>query len=359
MKRILCLINTLEAGGAQRQLVGLAGFLKKHGYDVLLAHYQQPSFYAPDLDKKGVPYIFLEKAQNKRKRIWYIMKFIREYKPDVVIAYLDSPTICTSVAKLFNRRFKLIVSERNTTLQTNFRDRIKFELFRIADFVVPNSFSQANYINSNFPFLSDKVVTIPNFVDIDFFVPPVERKRSEILEIIIAARIAPQKNTIGFIDTVAALKERGHKFHMTWYGLTDSPTDYETLCKKKIEQCGVADVFTFKEKTPAIKDCYQQADYFCLPSFYEGTPNAMCEAMACGLPVLCSNVCDNPFYVVNNENGFLFDPHNTDSIVEAFEKMFSINDDVYLSFSKKSRSVVQQKLSTDAFFKSYTKLVEH
>ena len=51
-------------------------------------------------------------------------------------------------------------------------------------------------------------------------------------------------------------------------------------------------------------------DAFCLPSFKEGYPNVIVEAMSCELPVLCSKICENPVIVEDNINGFLFDPHN-------------------------------------------------
>lgn len=357
MKKILCFIDNLGPGGAQRQLVGLASFLKEKGYDVTVAFYDDNRFYDDLLKTKGVPYDYLEKAKKTTFRIWHVARYIRKTRPDVVIAYLETPSICACIARLFHR-FKLIVSERNTTQHTGRNEKIRFNLFRIADYVVPNAYSQETYMRTTFPKLADKIVTIPNFVDLEHFVPPLKRCRREVPEIMIAASIWASKNTLGFIDAVAKLKEKGHKFHISWYGLNKKHIDYINQCRQKIERFSVADCIDLKEKTTQIKECYQEADYFCLPSFYEGTPNVICEAMACGLPVVCSDVCDNSKYVIEGENGFLFNPKDTDSVVMAFERLFALTEEEYNSYCQNSRILAGQKLSKDAFVNAYIKLLK-
>ena len=167
MKKILCLIDSLGPGGAQRQLVGLASFLKEMEYEVTVAYYHNDVFYLEQLESQGVSYVYLKRAESSLKRIHQISRFIRNAKPDVVISYLETPSICACIAKFFNRSFCLIVSERNTTQKTRRNEKIRFNLFGMADYVVPNAYSQEEYIKNTFPKLSSKTITIPNFVDID------------------------------------------------------------------------------------------------------------------------------------------------------------------------------------------------
>lgn len=356
--KILCFTDYLGAGGAQRQLVGLASMLHLRGLDVKVCYYFDIPFYKDYLDERGVPHELIPSAGNHIKRIPAVTKYFRREKPDWVIAYQETPSLVATLAKLFGCHFHLIASERSTTQHTGFNERIRFNSFRWADYIVPNAYSQEKYIKSTFPFLSKKVVTIPNFVDLNYFVPPATHQRREKPEIMIAASIWPSKNTLGFIDSVAVLKAKGHKFHVSWYGLNAKNKGYCDQCQDKIKRLGVEDYIELKEKTNQIKECYQGADYFCLPSFYEGTPNVICEALACGLPVVCSNVCDNPHYVEHKKNGFLFDPHNTDSIVNSLEQLFSLSDTEYILFCKKSRELSETKLGKEKFIKSYLSLIE-
>lgn len=358
MKKILCLIDSIGAGGAQRQIVGLATFLKEMGYKVEVAIYNDDLFYANELEKLNVKYHYLKKAQNTKTRLFHIAHFIRCENPDWVISYLDTPNICSCFAKLFNRRFHLIVSERNTTQNTGVKERIRFNMYRIADVVVPNSYSQANYIKNTFGFLSEKIVTIPNFVDLKMFTPTEKQIRKEIPEIMIAASIWASKNALGFIDAVELLRRKGFQFHVSWYGLNKTWVDYIQQCQTKINNLGLTKYIELKEKTTKIRDCYQKSDYFCLPSFYEGTPNVICEAMASGLPIACSDVCDNSRYVEDGDNGFLFDPKNADSIVRALERLLLLNDDEYESYCRRSREKAEKKLSKNTFVNSYIELIE-
>lgn len=358
-KRILCLIDSLGAGGAQRQMVGLASLLKEEGYDTTVAFYHPDYFYVESLKKNDVAYIYLEKAKRSITRIWYIAQYIRKYKPDVVIAYLFTPCICACLAKLANRKFNLIVSERNTTQVTGRNERIRFWLFQQSNYVVPNSYAQEEYIKKEFPRLADKLVTIPNFVDLDYFTPPIDKQRREIPEIMIAASIWASKNTLGFIDAVAVLKDKGFRFHISWYGLNTKWLDYIKQCKEKIEDLQVAELIELKEKTEKIRECYQNADYFCLPSFYEGTPNVICEAMSCGLPVACSDVCDNSRYVKNEFNGFLFNPKDCTTIANSLGKLLSLSDEEYSSFCLHSRELAEKYLSKDKFVNAYINVIEN
>lgn len=358
MKRILCLIDFLGAGGAQRQLVGLATFLKDKGYDVTVACYQESGFYVDQLLSKGVSYVFLDKATRSSFRIWHVARFIRKIKPDVVISYLGTPSICACVAHLFNHRFQLLVSERNTTQHTGLNERLRFNLFRTADYVIPNAYAQEDYINKVFPFLSNKVVTIPNFVDLQYFSPPLKRQRRHVPEIIIVSTIRDSKNTLTLIDAVAQLKTDGAHFHISWYGKEDFHIEYINQCQHKMDQLGVSDCIELKDKTSAIHEKYQEADYFCLPSFYEGTPNVICEAMASGLPVACSDVCDNSRYVVEGVNGSLFDPHDPTTIFEAIRRLLSLSNVEYENYCDNSRQRAESMLSKERFVESYIKLFD-
>lgn len=357
MKRVLCLIDSLGPGGAQRQMVGLAALLSTGGGKTKVITYHDIPFYAPFLKENGVEYECVSCCRGILDRLRKIKGVIKSFDPDVVISFLDTPNILTSLLRINNKKWLLIVSERNTSQKKGLRELLRFNLYRFADFVVPNAFSQERFIKQHFPFLSPKVVTIPNFVDLDFFVPPAIRTRSSSPEVIIVASIRPSKNAINLIEAVASLKSKGNQFHISWYGKSDEFKDYYCQCSEIIQQRGVADVIDLKEKTYQIKERYQAADYFCLPSFYEGTPNVICEAMACGLPVACSDVCDNPRYVSEGENGALFDPVDVGSIVKAFDKLFSLEESEYRDYCRRSREKAEALLSKERFVDSYWSLI--
>lgn len=349
--------DCLGAGGAQRQLVGLAIMLKEEGYNVKVSTYYDIDFYKKQLNDAGVPNKLIPGADNTKKRILAVRSYFKKEHPDWVIAYQETPSLVACAAKILGCNYKLMVSERNTTQVVGMNERVRFFLYRWADAIVPNSYSQEKYLAEHHPWMKRKLKTITNFVDLEHF-NFVERKKRDFPEIAIAASIWESKNTLGFIDAVADLAKKSFKFHVSWYGKTESNIEYFNKCQSKIEDYGVQEYIELKEKTKQIKTVYQTADFFCLPSFYEGTPNVICEAISTGLPVACSDVCDNSIYVHEGVNGFLFNPLDTASIANAFEKMLYVDSTEYAKLSARSRAIAEEKLSQARFINEYIEIIE-
>lgn len=355
--KINLFIDCLGAGGAQRQLVGLAIMLKDKGYEVKVSTYYDIDFYKKQLEDAGVPNELIPGADNTKKRILAVRSYFKKERPDWVIAYQETPSLVACAAKVLGCRYKLIVSERNTTQVVGMNERVRFFLYHWTDAIVPNSYSQEHYLAVHHPWMKSKLNAITNFVDLDYF-NHVEHQKRDVPEIAIAASIWESKNTLGFIDVVKILAENGVKFHVSWNGKRVENIDYFNHCQNKIVQYGVQEYIELKEKTKRIKEVYQNADFFCLPSFYEGTPNVICEAMSCGRPVICSAVCDNSVYVSEGENGFLFNPHDPQSIADAIQKAMMVSDDEYTHLCKQSRAKAEQLLSETTFVNKYIKIIE-
>lgn len=358
MKKILLFTDSLGAGGAQRQLVGLAVLLKQNGYEIKVCTYHNIDFYKSFLDDNEVENDLISGAYNVKKRIWSIVKYFKKECPDCVIAYQETPSLISCVAKLFGCKFRLIVSERNTTQSIGNNERIRFFFYRLADIIVPNSYAQEDFLISHYTWMKSKLFTITNFVDLNRFSFSPREKRKVPL-IVVAASIWPPKNTLGLIRAVKLLKDRNRKFYIEWYGITEAFSDYLSVCNDLIAQIGVGDYIKLFPKTKRIQDQYTNCDYFCLPSFYEGTPNVICEAMSCGRPIICSAVCDNSLYVAKDINGFLFDPNNVSSIADAIEGALNVTNEEYQLLCKKSREKAECLLNKNTFLAKYIKIIEN
>ena len=351
-KKILCLIDALGPGGAERQMAGLASMLKNNNYEVEVWYHEPKDFFVDELKRHNINCRYFR--GHKISKLLSIRKAIQEYQPNTVIAYLQSSSILVSAIRLSGIKFKLIVSERNTNRTTSFRDVVRFNIFRVADYIVPNSYSQATYIIVNFPFLSPKVKTIINFVDTDQFFHRIAERRNTI---IVAATIWKSKNVLGFIKAMKILKDEGVLFHVKWFGKVKDQSGYLLECETLIRQLELNDEIELLNKTHNIAEEYQDADYFCLPSFYEGTPNVICEAMASGLPIICSNVCDNGRYVEDGVNGYLFNPKSIEDIANTVQRMLSISDGEYKDFCKESRRKAVEMFSKKNFINNYLQLL--
>lgn len=353
--RILCFINSLSSGGAERQLVGLSVMLKQCGYDVVVCTYKDNNFYQDILTSKDIEHISLRTDCSVR-RLLRTIQFIRRYRGDVVISYLEQPSTFCCIAKLFSK-FKLIVSERNTTQTLSLNTKIRFWLYRFADWIVPNSNTQGKYIIKNYSEYSSKVKVITNYTDIHKFIPPKNKIQSPLIRFVVVARITPQKNIPIFAEAVSKLKELGASFIVDWYG-NPLNEEYGHYCNEYIKYKGISDVFRIHPATSDIIVEYQTSNCFVLPSKYEGYPNVVCEAMSCGLPILCSNVCDNSDIVQNGVNGYLFDPNNADDIASKMMLFLQTECNRVDIMGHESRKIAEALFSKEEFISKYIKLIE-
>lgn len=356
--KILCFTDGFNQGGAERQLIGLANLLQQHGFDVTLASYHKENFYRSLMDSCNLKYDFIESSGLQLSKLVSCYKYFKTKGFDCVISYKGGCNQICCLLKAIGMSFKLIVSERCLVYDFNAFQKRKFFLYRFADYIVPNSYAQEKFIGEHYPKLLAKTVTITNFTDIDTFVP-VKNETHSKLRVLVTARISHQKNIKRFIEALSILKKENLSIDVKWFGNVNFGEDTYTLeCKELIERYGIGDIFHLLPATTSISTEYQSCDVFCLPSIFEGYPNVVCEAMSCGKPVLCSNVCDNSTIVEDGVNGYLFDPYNIMDIVQAFRKVYSLSINQREEMGTKSREMAVVKFSKKTFVNKYIKLIE-
>lgn len=320
MKRVLLFTESLGAGGAEHQLCGLAKMLVKKNYFVMVLTYIEYNFYESSLNATGVEYKCVPKIYNRITGTFVLGKTIKQYKPDTIISFLPGPNTRICITCMFNK-VKLIVSERSHTQNWSLGSKYRFLLYKRANHVVANSVSEANNIKAHCYWLREKVISISNFVDTNRFCPKYDNNKGNNTElhIISVGRIISVKNIARYIQALKIVIDQGYDVYADWYGAVVDEK-YYLYCMNIIEKLCLNERFRFHNTKTDIEKYYQIADLFCLPSIIEGYPNVVCEAMSCGLPVICSNVCDNPLINENNITGLLFDPCNINEIANSIVK---------------------------------------
>lgn len=358
MKRILCLIDGLGSGGAQRQLVGLAALLKDKGYDVLFVWYHKSDFFRGFLEENHVNHEQIH-ATNIFQKFWGVRKVIRNFKPDVIVSYIDGPNMAVCFLKMLGLKSTVIVSERAVLQKITPHQKRKFFFYRWADYVVSNAGEQTELINKNFQFLKHKTVTIRNFVDTSAFVPSETVRNTKDIQMLAVGRLAPQKNLIRFMEAVQKIQERGVPLRVKWFGGGSlRHQEYIDKVKAKYDEMNLGDTFLILPPTNDILSEYQSCDVFCLPSLFEGFPNVVCEAMSCGKPILCSDVNDNAVVVHDKDNGYLFNPQSVDDMTEKILTFCFLSREQRLEMGRKSRDIALASLSGESFVEKYIKLIE-
>jgi glycosyltransferase involved in cell wall biosynthesis len=109
-----------------------------------------------------------------------------------------------------------------------------------------------------------------------------------------------------------------------------------------------------------VQDYLRAADLFILPSHFEGMPNALLEAMACGLPVVATSVSGVMDLIKHGQNGLLVEPGRADRLADAIVRLLE-DREMALLMGIEARKTMEQfysiKAVTSAYAELYTQLL--
>jgi glycosyltransferase involved in cell wall biosynthesis len=158
-------------------------------------------------------------------------------------------------------------------------------------------------------------------VDTDRFVPSPDRAERGDLRILTVARLIPQK---GHHDALAALAQARLEGIAVRYVIAGSGP-FEAEIRKEVDRLGLGDVVEMagSASEAGVRALLAEADVFLLPSYGlgEAAPVSVMEAMACGLPVICSRIGGTPDMIRHGENGWLTEQRAPDQLAGAFRAL--------------------------------------
>jgi glycosyltransferase involved in cell wall biosynthesis len=365
--KLLLIIDHFGSGGAQRQMVELACGLRRRGHTVeMFVYFPQHDFFRASLDEHQI--LVHERPEGRGSSIGVLRRLAAVMRGggfDVAVSFLSTANIYAELARMVAPATRLVVSER-----TSFHDDksavgafLRRMLHLLADRVVANSEAQAAWLRSR-PGLSNRVSCIYNGVDLGKF-QPIESmpKSGAALRLLGVGRIGPEKNLVNLITALARFEEvNGWVPEVDWAGRRDTSHAGQRYCER---------IDALLASLPSVRRSWRwlglQTDvpgllrgYHALihPSLYEGLPNAVCEALAGGMPVLASNVCDHPLLVADGSRGYLFDPQDPASIASAITKLAQLDAGAWQNLSRNAREYASANLGVDKMVGAYAALFE-
>lgn len=359
--KIICFIDSLGSGGAQRQMVNLAKGFKERGHEVIVLNYHKLNFFKTELDIYGIPVkTILER--NYLKRILKIRQTIREERPDAVLSFLGAGNFIATIAGLPFKRWKLVVGERNADPRIFKSIKLRFFIFfhLFADYVVANSYANIRIIKKINPFLKkDRLKILYNILDLKQSKNNLEEIESEKIHIVVAARYHSQKNLQGLIQALTKLPQNYKNcLEISWYGeIAESPLSFKENLKL-IENNNLEKIIFLNDRTTSVFEKYQRAHFVGLFSHYEGFPNTICEALAIGKPVICTRVSDVPLFLKDGVNGFLCDSKDPESIKNALIRAIDSTTLERSKMSEENKKVINSEMfDKNKIINEYLKLL--
>lgn len=360
MKSITLFINSLCGGGAEHQISLLANFLVDKGYSVTITTISNSADHYK-LDDRVIRYRI--GGHSNIRKIMNIWKYFLTLKTDCIISFCQRNSFFALPPLFFRRNIKVICGERNLTIGESPRiEKIltKF-LYMRAQYIVSNSHSQENHLRAIAPNLNKKLLTIINYTDLEQYkVLPVPINGCPTLGVF--ARFDAQKNCARFCDAIATLKHSSEKvFKIHWYGNRYSGGKETETYKDLVERINknkLTDCFFLHDPVNDTAPIISEMDAICLPSLYEGFSNSVAEAIACGKPMIVSNVSDNVYMVRDDINGFLFNPLDIKDMAQAIKKFINCSPEKQVEMGIASRKKAEELFDKEQFIFEYINLIE-
>lgn len=334
-RQIVFVTRSLRVGGAENQFVLSCLNLKNKGLPVKIVSFYEGGGFGEKLEEQGVKVTFVGK-----KGRWDVFPFLRKIfssmrkeRPLLIYSYLGAANIVCALFKLLNPGVKLIWSFRASQMDLTLYDPIwriekaimKFLSF-VPDKIVANSragFSELR--RQGYP--PSKIRIIYNGFDTWHFRPRREegvdlrrkwaRESGENKLIGIVARLDPIKDHETFLKAAAILVQRRRDLKFVCVG-----PDWGGRSRKLQEMAnamGLREHVVWEGERKDMPAVYNALDLLTLCSASEGFPNAVGEAMACGIPCVVTDVGDCSYLV--GETGKVVPPKDPGALALAWEEM--------------------------------------
>lgn len=321
--RILHCIPSMGGGGAERQLAYLAGELTKMGWDMHVALL----YGGRNLNrlKTGGALVHMLRCRNNYdpRIFWQLKRLMRLLKPDLVQTWLLQMDIFGGAAARM-ARIPWIISERSSVMAYpgTLKNRLRLFLASRARAVVSNSVAGDHYWQSR---LNGQVLqcVIPNALPLDEIeaatsVTPDEiGLKTEKDIVLFVGRFSPEKN----LETLLlALRE-----------VVARPQTVAVLCGEGpllsqahgwLVRYAIADRVRLPGYVPDIWRWMKRASVLVSVGLFEGRPNVVLEAMACGCPLVVSDVPAHREFL-DEHSAVLVNPHAPGAIADAIIRVLS------------------------------------
>jgi glycosyltransferase involved in cell wall biosynthesis len=368
MSRILFLVRMLEGGGAERQLLVLAGGLQRRGHEVTIAAYYSSGPDEVEIPATGVRYVSLEK-----RGFWDLVGFFsrmlrlaRRLNPDVVHGYMDVGNIVAIALKPFLTSTRIVWGIRASNFDLTAYDlagrvlsRMLVFVSRWVDLIICNSRAGAAHVVAH-GYPGDRVEVVPNGVDTERFRPLPEAKARIRAEwgigldqpvIGLVARPDPMKDYANFTAAARILAARHPEARFVCAGDWIEP--YRSAALQILRESGLGERLLWRGFVQDMPSFYNALDISTSSSaFGEGVSNAIAESMACGVPCAVTDVGDSRLLV--GDLGIVVPPRNPAALADAWTALLERRSPE-VSFACRAR--IMREFSVDALVERTERLL--
>jgi glycosyltransferase involved in cell wall biosynthesis len=330
--KLLIIIDEMEVGGTQTQIVQMLSHIDKECYEPTVVYFRSPSFLVDELEQQGVRIVHIQKRSKLDAGfLWRLCYFLRTGDFDVVHCYSFTAELWGMVAHRMVGRGKFISSIRGIyEWHTPIQWHIKRLVSRYSSIVIANSRAGAHYAAMKMRLKEANIAVVYNGIEPpEMLTEPQKREIRQKFQLendtkvgIFVGRLVEHKNLPSLLRAVTILQSQRKDFMVLIVGSGPLRLELEGM----VSNLRLSSLIRMLGERRDAAWLIQASDFVVLPSFREGLSNAILEGMIAGKPVVATAVGGNPELIIHGETGFLYP---TDDYQALAKYMSFLLDDGY------------------------------
>jgi len=197
---------------------------------------------------------------------------------------------------------------------------------------------------------------IYNGIDISIFQAHQGEPHRDPFKLLAIGSIYEIKDPLSLVRALVILRNQ-YKICpiVSWVGRV-SDEAYFRIVKQAIENAQLKEQWNWLNNRNDISQLLEGAHALVHPSTLEGLPNVVCEALACGRPVIASNIYDHPRLIQNGKYGFLFESKNPEDLADKIRRLYDMSSSQRHEMGKCGRMFAESHLSLEHLINRYDQL---
>lgn len=364
--RVLHVVDGFRMGGAEAKLAELIERTDSDRFQTFLANVGPTGPLESRFRSLAVPIFNCQRRHRFDLRpVRQLAQIIREQQIDIVQNTLFWADFVGSLAARYTR-VPVVLSWETVThagdpYHAQLQRRAGYQLaMRYTDKVIAVSHEIKASLMQRRGLPAEKIEVIHYGVDLEKYVPlaskPEIRRELSIREsdtvLVVTARLEEVKGHRYFLDAFQRIANAFAEASVLFVG----DGSCRAALERQIGEYGLEKRIRLLGIRPDVHRILNAADIFVLPSIAgEGLPNVVLEAMACGKPVVATDVGGTAEAVVDGENGYVVPPRDVAALADALHRLMQ-NPEQQHTFGRASRERAEQHFSLDRQIQRFTSL---
>ncbi|MEJ7645282.1 MAG: glycosyltransferase [Chryseolinea sp.] len=344
--RVVRIINSLDFGGIERVFEITAQYYQGSKNNLIFISIGAGGAAEKFISSLGYRVIVI----NRRTRIpnmaiiWKLCLSLKKEKPDIVHTCGAEGNFHGLLAAWIVNVPVRIGEEIGMPSHSNVAKKIFGFIYGRSSVIIAVANSVGEYLIKNREVKPEKLRVVYNPVDVARFID-VKHIITDDFIILTVCRLHPIKNIKALVRVFIRLASKYPKIKLWLVGDGEERPALEKLVND--HALGSRARFWGYQKEPAT--FLAKASVFVLPSFSEGHPVSMIEAMIAGVPVVATNVGGAPEIIVNDANGWLINPLDDDDIHKRLEQVIHLPLPEKVVITTNARRLVVDSFSAESY----------